>query len=282
MSANPVLERQSAQGNLTGFGNLVSRESRKWWRTRRWLVQIIVWLFILVGFTLFGLYVMPDLVMQTEQAMAEAERSGAEMMSPEEFQRDVPNALFGLAAFALPVGIIVLTQNQVFAEKRSGVTAWIMSKPVARPAYLLAKLVADGIGIILLMVLLPLTIAYLPLASTLGIDPGSYILAMGLLLILLLFYQTLTLMMSVLGSSTEAILAIPLGLLLSGLFLRNLVSGFLGDAIFVTPWVMSDAMGLTLMGQSLPSQYLITIIALPAMTLIFLGIMFWRFQKQEL
>ena len=282
MTVTQALRPKRTTGRLTGFGNLVLRESRKWWGTRRWWMQVLIWLVILNGFVVFGLHVMPSIIEQSAAEMEQAAQSGAETMTAEEFQQDVPNVMFGLATFLLPVGVIILVQSQVYAEKRSGVAAWIMSKPVGRPAYLLAKLVVDAVGILLVMIVLQMIPAYILLTSVIEVNTGNFLLAVALLAMTLFFYQSFTLMMSVIGSSTEMVMGISLGVLLGGMVLKDPLTRILNDLIFLTPWTVPDAISLTLSGQPLPDVMQMTLVAVPTLTLVCLGVMFWQFRRQEL
>lgn len=277
-----VLQPTRTQGRLTGFGNLFSRESRKWWHTRRWWMQALIWLVIINGFVFFGLFVMPGLVDESNAQLEETGTSTANMTTGEEFKQDVPNAMLGLAALALPVGVIILTQSQVLGEKRSGVAAWILSKPVARPAYLLAKLLADAAGILLIMVVFQLSLAYLVMASVLNMNLGDYLLATGLLVILVLFYQSFTLMMSALGKSTEIVLGASFGVLLGGLLLKDALASVLDDLVFLTPWAMSDVISVVIKGNHLSGRLLWPVITTPLLTVLCLSVMFWQFRRQEL
>jgi len=282
MAATHTLQPRRANGQLTGFGNLFTRESRKWWRTRRWWMQMLIWLVILNGFVVFGLHVMPGIIEETAVEMEATGSNTNELMTAEEFQQDVPNALFGLATFFLPVGVIILVQSQVYAEKCSGVAAWIISKPVARPAYLLAKLLADAVGILLVMVVIQMIPAYLLLTSVIEMNTTDFLAASGMLVMLLLFYQSFTMMMSVIGSSTEVVMGASLGLLLGGMILKDPLTRVLDDLIFLTPWTLPDAISLTLTGQSLPGVMQTTLFAVPLLTLLCLVVMFWQFRRQEL
>jgi len=277
-----ALQAKRTSGQLTGFGNLFARESRKWWRTRRWWMQALIWMAILNGFVVFGLHVMPGIIEDAAIEMEAAGNSTAELMTGEEFQQDVPNAMFGLATFFLPMGVIILVQSQVYAEKRSGVAAWIMSKPVTRPAYLLAKLLADAVGILLVMVVLQMIPAYLLLTSVIEVNTNDFLAAVGMLVMLLLFYQSFTLMMSVIGNSTEVVMGASLGLLLGGMVLKDPLTRVLDDLIFITPWALPDAISLTLTGNVLPDVMLTSLIVVPLLTLVCLSVMFWQFRQQEL
>lgn len=282
MSTTQALQLKNNSGQLTGFGNLFARESRKWWRTNRWWMQSLIWLTILNGFVIFGLFVMPGIIEQTATEMEQAAQSGAEALTATEFQQDIPNILFGMATFFLPVGVIILVQSQVYAEKRSGVAAWILSKPVARPAYLLAKWVSDAIGILLVMIVLQMSLAYLLLRTTIEVNSADFLLAVGMLVMLLLFYQSFTLMMSVIGQSTEVVMGASLGFLLGGMILKDVLTQVVGELVFLMPWALPDAISLTLAGVSLPDALQRTLIAVPVLTVMCLVVMVWQFRRQEL
>ena len=282
MTATQIQHTGQTQPSLTGLQNLISREGRQWLHTRRWWVQLLFWFILLNGFVMFGLFVMPNLIAESTAEIEQATASGAEVMTAEEFQQDVPNALFGLATLFLPVGVIILTHGQVYGEKRSGVAAWILSKPISRSTYLLAKLITDATGIIVLLVILQLIPAYLVLSSVLIMSWMDYLQATGLLILLLLFYQTFTMMMSVVGNSTEIILGVSFAVLLGGLVLKNALVSTVGDIVFLTPWMLPDAITIVLSGQALPQQFQMTVIAVGVLTAVWLGIMFWQFQNQEL
>ena len=46
-----------ATGWPTGFGNLLNKELDSWWRTRRWLVHLLLWLAVIAGFILLSKFV---------------------------------------------------------------------------------------------------------------------------------------------------------------------------------------------------------------------------------
>ncbi len=39
----------AARGFCRGFGNLFRKENGLWWRTRKWLVQTVIWLVLVNG-----------------------------------------------------------------------------------------------------------------------------------------------------------------------------------------------------------------------------------------
>jgi hypothetical protein len=48
-------------GWLAGFGNMFGKEMGEWFRTRRWLSQLLIWLTIINGFLAFLLFGLPAL-----------------------------------------------------------------------------------------------------------------------------------------------------------------------------------------------------------------------------
>jgi len=277
MATQQLLQSRSMSSFVPGFLVLFRRESRKWWQTRRWWMQAVLWLAVLGGFTIFSLFVLPGVM---EQAAAAGNTS--DMPTVEELRQEVPATLFSMMSFLLPIAVILLVQNQVYSEKSSGVAAWILSKPVSRSAYLLAKFAADALGIVLVIVLVPLLPIYLLLASAIDINAGAFLMSAVLLLLLLFFYQAFTLMMSVIGNSSEIILGVLLAFLVGGMLLMDPLVMTLGQVAYVLPWGLPDAMVLTAIGQPLPPFLQLSIFTTGALTLLCLGIALRQFSRQEL
>ena len=93
------------------------------------------------------------------------------------------------------IAVIIILQDAVVGEKESGTAAWVLSKPVARTAFILAKLIANTIGVIVTMVVFPGVVAYLQIRlAGAQLAPFDFILGMGVLALNLVFFLTLTLM----------------------------------------------------------------------------------------
>jgi ABC-type transport system involved in multi-copper enzyme maturation permease subunit len=52
-------------------------------------------------------------------------------------------AFFAISPLFGPIGVAVLAQGAIVGEKQSGTAAWVLSKPVSRSAFILAKLLTD-------------------------------------------------------------------------------------------------------------------------------------------
>ena len=65
-----------------------------------------------------------------------------------------------IAGVVAPFAAIIMGQDAILGERLSGTAAWVLSKPLRRPAFILAKLIAYGLGLLATWVVLPGAIAY--------------------------------------------------------------------------------------------------------------------------
>ena len=188
MAANSAFERVSGRGWLHGFGNLLGHELARWWKTRMWWIQCLIWAILTVA--LLNLWGEPD--------------------------RGFTVMMFGqLTGIFQAVGVVIIMQGALVGEKIDGQAAWILSKPATRPAYILSKLIAYGLGMLVTMVLLSgviLYTAWLIQGITLP-GPIHFLKALGVISLSHLWYLTLTLMLAVLFSNRIVILGFSGGLL---------------------------------------------------------------------
>ena len=54
MSANSTFQVVNEHGWRRGFANMLRKENRDWWRTRRWWINILIWL-VLINGVVFGM-----------------------------------------------------------------------------------------------------------------------------------------------------------------------------------------------------------------------------------
>ncbi len=50
------------------------------------------------------------------------------------------------------VAVVIIMQGVLVGEKRDGTAAWVMSKPISRPAFILSKVLANSLGVLATMV----------------------------------------------------------------------------------------------------------------------------------
>ena len=102
--------------------------------------------------------------------------------------------------------------DAILGEKHSGTAAWVLSKPLRRPAFILAKLIAHGLGFLATWVVLPGAVAYLEFAilGKVYLPMAGFAGMLGLMYLNLLFYLALALMLATLFQGRGPVLGIPL------------------------------------------------------------------------
>jgi ABC-2 type transport system permease protein len=264
MAANSMFEPVRRKGWFLGFENMLRKENRLWWGTRRWLWQALLWLIIMNGMLVLMQFVLPT--MTPDDGDATGIPNGIEV-------------LFNMGITFLSLGAIVLCQGMVVDEKTSGTGEWVLSKPLSRPAFLLAKLVGNGLGILAVLVFLQSAVAYglIWLKEGSPYPIGSFIMGVGLLSVHVLFYIALTMMVGVFVQNRGLVLAIPLGFLLMG----GMLVGMIGDAAFVLPWPVANILPALVSGVDLPPIAILPFIMTGFWTVLFIAVSLWKFEQIE-
>ena len=174
------VEPAPRRGALRGFANLQRKEYGLWWNTRRWLLHLLLWPLLCNGLALVAAFT------QAQEPNFTA------------FEIAQMVTLFCVAlGHATAFGAVVVTQGAIVGEKQRGTAAWVLSKPVGRPAFVLAKLAAYGVSYVGLAVLIPSAMGG---RAAVGSGPDALRFAASMLLIGLhaLCYLALTLMLGTL------------------------------------------------------------------------------------
>jgi ABC-type transport system involved in multi-copper enzyme maturation permease subunit len=187
--------------------------------------------------------------------------------------------VFQIGLLALGIGAIVLVQDAIISERQLGVTEWLLSKPVSRPAYFLSKLLANGLGVLVMLVGLQGALGY-GLVSLVGGQPfavSSYLVGIAGLAVHTLFYLALTLLLGVLTCDRMKLLGISLGSLLGGM----LITRFMGVFGLLTPWSLGDTLPYAVMGTVLPVPIWATIGVTAVLAVTFVAVAIFKFQRLE-
>ncbi|MDD5467572.1 MAG: ABC transporter permease subunit [Anaerolineales bacterium] len=231
--------------------------------------QSLIWLSLINGFIAFLLFILP--------LIDPAEIQGADNPPPDIMGLTL---YFTFAVLAGSIGMIILAQDEVIQEKQSGTAAWILSKPVSRPAFILTKLLSNGIGGLIFIVTLPavVTASEIYLAARYGIAILPYLMGMGVVLLTLCFYLSLTLMLGALFEQRGPVLGASFGIMFGGL----IAAQYAPQVRYFLPVSMDEiALALSL-GQALPAVALSQLIATAAWTILFIAVALWRFERLEL
>lgn len=275
MTANSQLQRINQSGSLRGFKNLFRKDSQSWWGTHRWWINALLWTVLLAGLTaimLFG----PNEELQ-EASAADIARVGGETAY---ILTIAFTAFFEFGVPILAIGAIIQTQDLILDETQSGLAEWLLAKPVSRRAFISAKLAANLIPVLVLMIGLPALLTYGLVSFRLGeyFSVTPYLGAVGMLALHTLFYLTLTLLLGTIFNSRGPILGITLGSVLGG----NLLGGLLPLLLKVTPWMLPKLSALAASGQPFPAEVGIApVIAAGIWSLIFTAAAFLKFEKAE-
>jgi ABC-2 type transport system permease protein len=270
MASTSTLQPVSEHGWRTGLRNLLWKELRDWFGTRMWRAQSIIWLLIVNGITAMVLFAPAS----TEAGLAQV---GAER------EATALTVFFTMAGMAMSTGMVIMAQDEIIGEKQSGTAAWIMSKPVSRAAFVLAKLLGNVPSILLVMVGLQGLVGLVQISVYRGglLPLLPFLAAMGLVLLSLLFYLALTVMLGTLFSSRGPVIGIPMLLIFGYQFLAGLVR----PLARVMPWMLTIAgegpsiASALVTGQPLPP--LTPVIGTAVLTVVFAGVAVWRFQRDE-
>lgn len=211
MTGNDGLQMKEGRGWSRGLDSMLRLELDKWFGTRRWWVQILVWLAAV------------DSVLFLVMGIAGAE--GDELPPPDLLTM---YTIFG--GLSVAIGVCIIMQGAVVGELSSGTAAWLLSKPITRASFLTAKLLGNALALTLTAVLVPGLVAYA--AITLRVEPsppfGSFLLGMAVLDLSMLYWLALTLMLGTVFRSRGPVIGIPLVLLLGAQII-----------LAVAPWMVN-------------------------------------------
>jgi ABC-2 type transport system permease protein len=260
MAVSATLRAATGRGPLVGFGNMVDKEYGSWWRTRRALIHNILWLCVINGI-LF-------------------------LIGVEEGRGNPYNALdsliqvfFQVGGLFATVGIVVSTQSSILGERQLGTAEWVLSKPVTREAFVLSKLLVNGLSFMFLAVAIPSTVFFLQtlLHTYLQPKPGPFLVGLALHAEVLVFYLVLTLALGTFLRSRGSISGAAIGLLFAGLILPN----FFPWLLEFTPFGLQSFAAQLARERSIPVWAWQPILLTALWTVLLLLVALWRFDREE-
>ena len=276
MASNREFQMIEHQGWLGGFSNIFAKENHRWWRTRQWLMQTLVWLLVVNGVLAAIVWSKPNFPDYMDEAARQAVLEQIPMTTLDTF--------INILGMATAVGAVILAQDAIIKEKNSGTAAWVMSKPASRAAFVLAKIISNSLGILVTMVIIQAVAGYMQIWLGTGrvLPVPEFAGAMGLAFLGLLFYFTLAIMLSSLSNSRGLVIGIPLLINLGYQFFL-MIGDWLGD---IMPWnlviPLGDRLSLAmtlLQGEPLPT--ITPIIATGLWSILFTAVALWSFSREE-
>ena len=261
MASESGLKMTKRSGWLSGFWNMLSKENGIWWNPRMWLVQSVIWLVLLNGVFAMALY---EGAVETTSGTPK-----------------IVELFFLLMSQMMPIGVIILTQGIVVQEKRSGSAEWVLSAPLSREAFILAKLVANSLWIFATMVLMQgITFELVLMAFGVGTVPILN-LFWGLALqgLYLLFWITLSLMLGTFFNSRGPVVGIPFAIIVFQKLIGGLVAKYVPWITFLYPEKVPELAAQVAAGQPIYSTS--PLLSMNACVIMFTLAAIWRFKREE-
>ena len=256
LAARQGLLPARGSGWLGGFNNMFAKELGEWFRTRRWWGRILIWPALING--------VPGLFRALKQ------------IPPE-----IPDILyyFQISVIAGTIGMIIMAQDEIIQEKQSGTAAWILSKPAARRAFILTKLLSDIIGALAFIVVLPglITLVQTYLTTHQLVPLLPFLAGAGVVMLALIFYLSLVILLGVLFESRGPVLAIAFGVMIGGMFCAS----SLPQVGYVLPMSMDKISLMVALEQPLPVADVSQLISVAVLSIVFTLVALWRFQNKE-
>jgi ABC-2 type transport system permease protein len=249
-------------GWRAGFANLLDKELGTWWRTRRWMVHLVLWSGI-IGFFCFVIWL--------EQRH---DWDGARGL------RESTQLFFQLGGFFALLGAVLVTQSAIVGERRSGTAAWVLTKPTTRAAFVLAKFAGITLSFLLLSLVIPALVWHLQIWlqwRTLPAPP-HFLEAAGLLALHQVFYIALALMLGTLVSHRGAVAGAALGFWVAGNILPGMLPAWVG---LVMPWMLVRSAASVALWQPVPIPVWQPALATALWTTGFVAVALWRFEREE-
>ncbi|OPY28478.1 MAG: ABC-2 family transporter protein [Methanocella sp. PtaU1.Bin125] len=272
-------------GWTAGLRNMLKKENAKWWNWKSLAVQLIVWTVIVNSLVAMMVFALPQMPIP-EDAKQQINQSGdAEAMQMLNFTPEVIldlglSIFFQVAGIALLIGSVILAHDSILKERESGTAAWLLSKPISRKAFVLSKLVANVIGLLLIVIAVQAAIAYAQISIATGglVSIPSFLGGVGIMTVNSLFYLVLALVLGAFTLNRGVTLGLPIVVGIVGSFLLQFVS----ELQYVTPWALGSMALAMAEGLPMPDWVIFPIVATVLWTLAFAGAAVWKFERTEL
>ena len=255
MAINKALTQIKEPEWRRGFNNLVVSDIPSWFRTMKWWAQFL-WIFFMTNVILLFNFIDGD--------------PEIGLMYFTTFQGIYPT-----------FGILIVMQGAMIGEKRSGTAAWVLSKPVSRTGFILAKLVTNTLASTLFIIILPGIIGYIEITLIAGVEVSflRFMLGNCALWLHMMFFLTMSLLVGTLFNNRRAVLIVGITFFV----LELLMQGFLPPELMVSTIAfpspdisISEAL---MIGVPIISIWpiIITIVC----CIIFVLLAIWRFKREE-
>jgi ABC-2 type transport system permease protein len=253
--------KTTRNSTLTGFMNLMRKELVFERSISSYLIQALIWILFMNGASLISL-VTPS------QAF---DQTGIEKLA------------FGLLLFFQMGGffqmlvIPLVTQGILIDEIQSGTAAWVLSKPIARSAFLYAKLISTFIALFIPMIIVPGIIGLWIFSNIFSmVNTVNYLLGIGVIILQMIFVLTLVIALSTFTTNRSIVLAVPIIMVLGAQLLKNYIPISLILPVDLGAIAAAVSVGTPIAFVQTP------LIGAVILSIVCLMVAYYRFQREEL
>ncbi|MHA2140759.1 MAG: ABC transporter permease [Candidatus Thorarchaeota archaeon] len=268
-----TLEEMDTDSQIPGFINVMRKELFGERRKRFWFVQIFFWLFFVPSIAAIILYIPAEAWDATIGPSAGMTQVEASIL-----------VFFAMDGLMAALFVPILMMGEVVDELESGTAAWILSKPVSRTAFIMAKFIANVVSFLIVIVGIPGLVGYLMYAPTGRMTIIGYMTGLGLSALIVIYFMFLSIMVGVVTKSRNMVMGVAVGIVFGMMGLAQMFP-FLGVIfpvmlpMFVTPFLAAGEPPFYLV----PAEFVSPMIYLPIIQIVlFVLIAIWSFKKIEL
>jgi ABC-2 type transport system permease protein len=185
---------------------------------------------------------------------------------------------YGMLSLLISIFIPILLQGIIIDDKVSGTAAWILSKPVSKKAYLLSKLTASILAIIVVSVVINGVVGY-GVFSVFGytLNITGFVMTLGLTGIVVVYFACLTIMLGTFCTSRGKVLGIAIGIAMGA----QIIANFFPLVIFLIPYSL-PVMGIGLITGDPVQGLELMLISAFVQIIMFTAIAIFAFDRTEL
>ena len=241
-----------------GLSNMVRKEFTAWFGSSAWWKQALIWSVVLSFIAVTGALAEPAL--------------GVLMF-----------VLMG--SIFMTIATIIASQEFILEEKRTGSAAWVLSKPLSRTAFIVAKLFPNAINLTVSLVFIPGAVVFsLMFLISGGATPFTFFLGLIPLALWVIFLQFFTICLGTFFEKEGQGMSPPFVMLF--LLFQLGTMQYIGELSPFGLWILAQIYigGLSSGMTFLPSPALpigITMVATVVILIFLTMISIWRFKREE-
>jgi ABC-2 type transport system permease protein len=256
---------------------MLAKENNNWWNAKSLAVQFIVWLVIINGMVALVVFLVPSLTQNVAQQVAGPSGFG---MTPAQIANLGVNMFFGISGIAMLLGVIIIGHDSIVKERESGTAAWLLSKPLSRRSFILSKLVANNLNMLVIIVLVQGVIAYVLCSIALHglMNITTFLAGLVLLGLDLTFFMVLSISLGAFTLSKGVTLGVPIMAALAG----TIILPFEPNLGYFMPWGLAGTATSLVTGAPLDASAVYSVVATVVWVLLFALAAIIRFDSLEL